>query len=307
MVKALKRVHYDRSWVSIGSFDGVHLGHQSLIRELVNSAHREGTAAVVITFSPHPAVFFKRVPLAHNLTGPGEREGLLLALGIDQVITIDFDQQFADLTARDFMGQLKEALGITHLLAGDNFALGKDRSGDISSLRELGTELGFSVDIFPPTRIEGEIISSSRIRKYLTEGQISRANACLGRSFSLEGKVVHGEHRGHSLGFPTANLDLPQDRLLPARGVYACKARVDEKTYMAVTNIGVRPTFDDPLPSPRVEPHLLNLQDDLYGKQLKLEFIEYLRAEKAFDTPGDLVEQVNRDIQLAREMLQNDQ
>jgi riboflavin kinase/FMN adenylyltransferase len=219
------------------------------------------------------------------------------------VVTIEFNEVVAALTAEQFMLEVKETLGITHLLVGSDFALGHGRSGDIPALKALGEQIGFIVETLSPVKVNGEVVSSSQIRSLLLDGNLQQANRLLGRAYSLEGYVVHGEHRGNKLGFPTANLDIAANLLLPAKGVYACRALVNDTVYTAVTNIGVRPTFENPLPSPRVEPHLLDLEGDLYGKFLQLELIEYLRPEKAFDSPQDLVAQVNRDIQKTRELI----
>jgi riboflavin kinase / FMN adenylyltransferase len=307
MIKAFENLNIEKSWVTVGSFDGVHLGHQALARYLSDSAHSQGSQAVVVTFSPHPAVFFKRVPEAYSLTSPRERERLLHEAGIDKVVTVEFNQEVANLPAADFMQMIKNSLGLTHLVAGFNFALGRERSGDIPTLKELGKQLGYEVEVIEPQMVNGEVISSSQVRKLLADGELARANQCLGRPYSLEGYVIHGEHRGHHLGFPTANLDIAIDRLLPARGVYASRAIVNGNVFTAVTNIGVRPTFENPLPTPRVEPHLLDQQEDLYGKYLSLELIEFLRPEKAFNSPEDLIAQVKRDIQKTRELLDHAQ
>ena len=293
------------SWVTVGSFDGIHRGHQELIQHLVEEAHNDHSPAVVITFHPHPASFFGRTPQAYTLTSPEERETLLLALGVDHVITLKFDAGLANLTALNFMEMLKKHLGLTRLLIGFNFALGRGRTGDLDSLQQIGKALNYQVEVVKPVKFEGEVISSSQIRSLLLEGKLQQANALLGRPYSLEGHVIHGEHRGSRLGFPTANLELLPERLLPARGVYAGRGFVHDNSYIAVTNIGVRPTFANPLPEPRVEPYLLDLQEDLYGQALKLELIEYLRPEQAFATPADLVAQVNRDIEKTREMFKN--
>ena len=293
----------DKSWITVGSFDGVHRGHQELIRHLVAEAHRDHSPAVVITFHPHPAIFFGRAVQAYTLTSPDEREALLKDLGVDYVITLQFDAELANLTALNFMWQLKDHFGITHLLIGFNFALGRDRKGDLDSLQQFGKFLNYEVEVVPPFKIDDEVVSSSQIRNLLQEGQLKQANTLLGRPYSLEGEVIHGEHRGNRLGFPTANLDLATDRLLPTRGVYACRGYVCGRSYLAVTNIGIRPTFENPLDSPRVEPHLLDLKEDLYGEHLKIELIEYLRPEQTFANPADLIAQVNRDIQETREIL----
>jgi riboflavin kinase/FMN adenylyltransferase len=304
-ITELDHLNLNHSWVTIGAFDGVHRGHQELIRYLVAQAHREHSPAVVITFQPHPAIFFGRVPQAHTLTSPQERESLLKELGVDQVITLHFDTEVANLTALNFMQLLKKKIDLTHLLIGFNFALGRDRAGDLDSLQQFGKLFGYAVEVVQPYKVDGEIISSSQIRSLLQEGRLKQANAMLGRPYSLEGRVIHGEHRGNKLGFPTANLDLSPERLLPCRGVYASRGIVEGRTYLAVTNIGIRPTFANPLEYPRVEPYLLDLNEDLYGKNLKVELIEYLRPEQAFSSPTKLIEQVNRDIQETREMSKN--
>lgn len=299
----LNELKIARSWCTVGSFDGVHLGHQALIRQLVQGAHAESCEAIVLTFSPHPAVFFGRSMPGYSLSTPEERERLLKQLGVDRVITIKFDQTIASLSAADFMRGLKDHLGLSHFLAGYDFALGRDREGNFESLQAIGKQMGFAVEAFAPVTSALGIISSSRIRDLLHRAKLSEANQLLGRPYSLEGNVIDGEHRGRQLGFPTANLDIAPDRLVPAKGVYACRALVNNLEYTAVTNIGVRPTFENPLPVPRVEPHLLDLQEDLYGHFLKLELIEYLRPEKVFNTPEELIAQVKRDIEKTREVI----
>jgi riboflavin kinase/FMN adenylyltransferase len=250
-------------------------------------------------------VFFKHAPLNYSLTSSAEREVLLKNLGVDYVVTLNFDAELANLTAQNFMQLLKDNLDISHLLIGFNFALGRNRTGDLDSLQQLGKYLNYKVEVYRPVVMDGEVISSSQIRNLLKEGQIKRANAMLGHPYTLEGQVIHGEHRGNKLGFPTANLDLAPDRLLPARGVYASQSSIDEKLYIAVTNIGIRPTFANPLLTPRVEPFFLDLHEDLYGRYLKLELLEYLRPEQTFASPDDLIKQVNRDIKETREIFAN--
>jgi riboflavin kinase/FMN adenylyltransferase len=173
----------------------------------------------------------------------------------------------------------------------------------VDSLKSIGEKEGFQVEaVYPVTTTDG-VISSSRIRELLQQAELSQANQFLGRPYALEGVVVPGEHRGHKLGFPTANIDIAPERLIPAKGVYASRAIVDGKRFTAVTNIGVRPTFENPLPASRVEPHILDLQEDLYGQYLKLELIEYLRPEKVFNSPEDLIAQVQKDIKKTREVI----
>ncbi len=295
-----------RSWVTIGSFDGVHLGHQYLVRKLVEGAHAAGCEAVIITFDPHPAVFFKRVPASNLLTSPEERESLLYQLGADQVITLRFDASVANLTAPEFLSLMKDHLGIEHLLAGIDFALGKNRTGTIPELIRLGIPLGIDVEIVTPLLVDDLAVSSSQIRQMLQTGELRVANEMLGRPYSLSGQVVHGEARGARLGFPTANMQIPAERLLPANGVYVTRAIIEGKIYGSVTNIGISPTFNNPLPSPRVEPFLLDVNDDFYGDLLKLEFIEFLRPEIKFPDTQSLIQQINLDVLKAREVLAHD-
>ena len=306
MSSRLSDFSLQRSWVTIGSFDGVHLGHQYLVRKLVDGAHAAGSQAVIITFNPHPAVFFKRVSASNLLSSPEERESLLCTLGVDKVITLSFDASVANLTAEQFVQMMKEYLGIEHLQAGADFALGKNRTGTMLELARLGTPLGIEVEIVPPFVMDGKVVSSSLIRLLLQSEQVKEANTMLGRPYALTGEVVHGEARGSRLGFPTANMQIPAERLLPANGIYATRAIIDGESYPSVTNIGIRPTFDHPLSAPRVEPYLMNVDGDFYGKRLTLEFIEFLRPEIKFPDAASLIRQINRDVEKAREVLAHD-
>jgi riboflavin kinase / FMN adenylyltransferase len=299
-----KPLHH--SWITIGSFDGVHLGHQALISRLVTDAHKENHPAVVITFWPHPATFFHRAPQAYALTSPGERTRLIKHLGANEVLTLIFDQELSELNADEFMQKVKDLLDIQQLIVGPNFALGRNRTGTIDQLKRIGKELDFEVVEQKPLLSGEAIISSSQIRKELIACQVRTANQKLGRPFSLEGTVTHGEHRGTNLGIPTANLEISPERLLPGNGVYVTRAVVDGKTYSSVTNIGVNPTFETDLIAPRVEPHLLDMNEQIYGKTLKLEFIEYLRPEIKYETPQALVAQITKDIEKTREILKNE-
>ena len=273
------------------------------MHRLVNGAHAAGCHAVVITFDPHPAVFFKRVPASNLLSSPTEREDLLRSLGVDQVITLRFDESVANLSALEFVTLMKKYLGIEHLLAGSDFALGKNRSGTIPELTRIGAQLDIDIEVVHPQLINDRVISSSAIRQLLQSEQVHAANEMLGRPYSLTGEVVHGEARGSRLGFPTANMQIPAERLLPANGIYATCAVIDGKSYLSATNVGVRPTFDHPLPAPRVEPFLMDADGDFYGKLLKLEFIEFLRPEIKFPDTASLIRQIKMDVEKAREVL----
>lgn len=301
-IETLQSRNIQHSWVAIGAFDGVHKGHQALFNALVKGAHRSGCTAVVITFDPLPGVFFKRMETGSALSSLEERISLIKATGVDEVIVLHFDLALAGIDALSFMKALKSNIGIERLLAGFNFTLGKDRGGTVNELTEIGKSLGYDVEVVEPVRDGDDIISSSNIRRLLRLGDISKANRFLGRVYKVTGPVVHGEHRGGKLGFPTANVSIPAERLIPANGVYACKATVDGKTYLAVTNVGVRPTFDTPLLEPRIEPHLLDTEERFYDRILSLEFFEYLRSEMKYPDADALIAQIKKDVQKTREL-----
>lgn len=296
-----------RSWVTIGAFDGVHSGHQVLFKKLVEGAKQAKCPSVAITFDPLPALFFRRIKTDHVLTTSEERVSLIKSMGVDQVIVLEFTQELADVEADDFMSHVKKALGLEKLMAGFNFTLGKDHAGTVSELKQIGAHLNYEVEVVPPIRHGQEIVSSSNIRKLLKNGEVNKAGVFLGRPYFLNGQVVHGEHRGSKLGIPTANMSIPGERLLPATGVYATLAHINQQTYLAVTNVGVRPTFENPLPTPRVEPHLLDTNDTFYGNSMKLDFIEYLRPEVRFPDARALVDQIQQDIQKTRKIFAHDQ
>ncbi len=283
----------------------MHKGHQALFTALVNGAHRSGCKAVVITFDPLPGIFFKRMETGSALSSLEERIALIKATGVDEVIVLPFDLTLAGIDALSFMKALKFYIGLECLLAGFNFTLGKDRGGTIHELTEIGKSLSYEVQVVDPVRDGDDIISSSNIRRLLRLGDIGKANRFLGRAYKVTGPVVHGEHRGGKLGFPTANLSIPAERLIPANGVYACKATVDGKTYLAVTNVGVRPTFDTPLPEPRIEPHLMDTEERFYDRILSLEFFEYLRSEAKYPDAEALIAQIKKDVLRTRELFSN--
>lgn len=305
-IEILYNQKIQRSWVAIGGFDGVHKGHQALFSRLTTGAKKAGCSSVAISFEPLPAVFFKRVNPGNSLTSSFERTDLLKQLGVDEVIVLPFNQDLANLDAASFMKVLKTTIGIERLLVGYNFSLGKNRTGTVQELRAIGQLVGYHIEVIDPIKVNSEIISSSTIRQLLSRSDVKTANDFLGRPYTLSGPVVHGENRGEKLGIPTANLAIPVERLLPANGVYACKAIVDGKTYQAVTNIGVRPTFEKQLTTPRVEPHLLDTDERFYGKTLTLEFYEFLRPEVKFSDGESLVAQIRRDIEKARGILKNE-
>ncbi len=291
------------SWLTIGSFDGIHLGHQEIIQKLTAGAHAVGAPAVVLTFHPHPAVVLGKVKESHYLTTPEERAVLLGNLGVDYVITHPFSLQVASMSAKEFLEMINSHLDISQLWVGYDFALGKGRQGDIPTLRKIGSELGYSLDVIPPLTLDGEVVSSSRIRNLIFSGQIAEANRLLGRLYRLEGIVVPGDGRGRTIGIPTANLDIWSEMAIPQAGVYVCRAWVDGRPYGAVTNIGTRPTFETKNPMTTVEAHLLDMDQDLYGKHMQLDFLQRLRDELRFPNVQALIDQIHTDIRIGREIL----
>lgn len=290
--------------LTIGTFDGVHCGHQALIKQLTQSAHRHGAQAAVMAFHPRPkAVLAPHLPNNDHLTTPKERITLFEALGLDILILIPFTLEFAQTAAHDFMQLLVERLHLVELWAGHDFALGKNREGNLTRLAELGRELNFTVHEFAPLYIEGELASSTRIRQLLLEGEVRRATALLGRYPTLRSEIIQGAQRGRTIGFPTANFTVPTERLLPANGVYATWVQLPGSThrYPSVTNVGIRPSFGG---SERtVEAYIFDFEANLYGQVLTLEFVERLRPEKRFNGIDELVAQISHDSAQARAVL----
>jgi riboflavin kinase/FMN adenylyltransferase len=299
-------VQLSGSWVTIGSFDGVHIGHRALLSHLVNGAHAAGLPAVVITFHPHPAEVLRGLQSPFYLMSPDERAAAMGSLGVDVVITLEFTRVMAAWSAREFMERLTAHLGVRQLLVGHDFALGRNREGNLPVLISLGEILGYTVDVVQPVRASTELVSSTRIRDLLNQGDVTQAARLLGRRYALEGRIVPGDARGRTIGIPTANLELPPNRLVPARGVYATIATVDGSAFQSVTNIGVRPTFENQSVLARVETHLLDFNRDLYGARLQLEFAAYLRPEQRFASIEALVSQIHQDISTAREVLSHE-
>jgi riboflavin kinase/FMN adenylyltransferase len=298
----LEAVQLQDVWLTIGSFDGVHLGHQAIINKITDGAHSEGVPAVVVTFHPHPAAVLRGRHGRYYLTTPEERAALLGEAGVDVVITHPFNLEISNLSAHDFMQRLQNHLGIKHLCIGHDFALGRQREGDLPSLVRLGEDFGYSVEAIPPVELDGQVVSSSRIRTALEAGDLETANRLSGRPFRLDGKVMHGDGRGKRIGIPTANLSFWEQHVLPKPGVYACTVKLNGRSYPAVTNVGYRPTFEGQPANPQVEAHLLDFDGDLYQQQLQLAFLSRLRDEQRFQNVEALVSQIHKDIQKAREI-----
>ena len=302
--RSIDDIALQNSWLSIGVFDGVHRGHQEIIGALTAGARAAGSPAAVVTFWPHPATVLGRGAL-RCLTTDDERAQLLGSLGVDVVITHTFNNEVAATSARDFVGRLHERLGFGHLLIGYDFALGKDREGNRGRLVEIGREFNFSVTVIPAVSDESGVISSTEIRKLVAIGDVAEAAQLLGRLYRVGGPVVHGDSRGADLGFPTANIDYPREKILPPNGVYACWANVDGQRHVAAVNVGVRPQFHDGGTVPLVEAHVLDFARQIYGRDMQLDFVGRLRDERKFQSVAALVEQMHRDVDAVRQMLPN--
>jgi len=284
--------------LTIGVFDGVHLGHLYLIEKLKQKATSENLLSGVVTFRHHPRLVLSPETNLTYLTSLSERIRLLRSLGVELIVTLSFTSELAQLRAREFVALLGRYLTMHVLVIGQDFALGRGREGSISNLQALAEELNFSVEVVPPRVWRGEVVSSTAIRQALTRGDMRRASELLGRRFRLAGQVVRGDERGKPLGFPTANIVPDPEQALPADGVYVTLAFLGQKVYRSVTNIGVRPTFDGG--QRLVEVHLLDFEGELYGQELEIELVERLRGEIRFASAEELKAQIMSDVERTR-------
>ena len=300
--RSIEEITLQNSWLTIGVFDGIHLGHQDIMQLLTTGAHADKMPAVVLTFHPHPANILGRGEIG-LLTLPDERAELLTGMGVDAVITETFTKELSTVSAFDFMSRLRRELGLKHLLVGYDFALGKGREGNATRLTEIGRELGYTVEVVPALSDESGVISSTEIRKLVSVGSVTEAGRLLGRPYALQGLVIRGDGRGKQIGVPTANIDYPHEKIVPALGIYAGWAYVADKRYKAAISIGINPTFTPDKHIPSVEAYILDFDEDIYGEQLKIEFIARLRDELKFDSVETLVEQIWRDVEETRKLL----
>ncbi len=286
--------------VTIGVFDGVHLGHAHLLKGVKEEARRLKAAPCVVTFVNHPRSVLQPGAQVKYITTLERRLELLKELGIKAVVPLIFDESLSQLSARDFVYALGGHLHMKAMIIGPNFALGHKREGNVKVLAELGGEMGFSVKVMEPLSVDGQMISSTVIREAISKGDVRKAGKMLGRYFSLSGEVVRGDGRGKGMGFPTANLKIADELMLPKDGIYAAWAYVDGKRLMAATSVGVRPTFGENART--VEAYIMNFQGELYGKQVTLDFCQRLRDELRFDTVEALQAQIELDVQQTRKI-----
>ncbi len=301
--KEVKR-QYKNIVVGLGNFDGVHLGHQRLITALVKEAERIDGTPVVFTFNPHPLKVLsgKTPPM---LFSQQAKEETLKKMGVKVLLLVPFTNEFAFLSPDEFIEQvLLRGLGVKSVFIGYNYTFGKGGAGTAATLKEGGNKHGFRVNIIPPVSVDGIPVSSTLIRKLLMGGRVDKAAKMLGRYFFIEDPVVQGDKVGRELGFPTANINIREDIVAPANGIYAVKVQVDENFYLGAANLGIKPTFCRQDCRTMLEVHLLDFQGVLYGKNIKTFFIKKIREEKRFDNKEKLIEQIKDDIKQVRKIFE---
>jgi riboflavin kinase / FMN adenylyltransferase len=281
--------------LTIGVFDGVHLGHQALLNRAVLLAKRLKARPEALTFHDHPMHVLKGGPRIPFLFPRPETFGLLGQKGAFQVHVLKFTKAFSRKNPESFVQWLMGLGKVKGIVVGQNFRFGRGARGDVATLRDLGGKYGFKVEVVKPVKVAGEVVSSSRIRQLLAEGRTESANRMLGRPYAIEGEVVHGRHVGHKIGFPTANLHAVK-QFLPKDGVYACAVKAGSKFYRAGMNLGKRPTFQDDDHHRQAEVHLLHYYGKLYGKTMRVYLLKYLRPERKFSSTTALVGQIKKDL-----------
>jgi len=288
--------------LTIGNFDGQHRGHQALLQTVVETAATEGGTPMVLTFDPHPVKVLAPGAEFRLLTTMDEKLARFQEAGVQEVLFLEFNAAFAALSPEAFVFQiLRDGVGVRDLFVGEHFAFGQGRAGRIADLLRLSGQAGFRVHPVLPMRVDGEVVSSTRIRRLIQAGDMRAAARCLGRPYSLDGSVVRGQQRGKALGWPTANLRLPDDRVLPADGVYATTTVWNQRSLESVSYIGTRPTFG---PGERLlEVYFLDEQVDLYGEVIRVQFVERLRGDLVFGTVEELSARIDVDVSLARQTL----
>jgi len=290
--------------VTVGTFDGVHRGHWAVLDEVRSRAAASSLRGVLLTFHPHPLRIVRPEHAPPLLTTPEEKKEILAESGVDWAVFLSFTRALSRYPPRRFVEEiLVGRLGVRELVIGYDHGFGRGRSGDADTLRRIGRDFGFSVDVVEPVSSEGDAISSSRIRRAIQEGRMRRAAAGLGRAYSLRGLVVRGDGRGRKLGFPTANLHVSSsEKLVPPPGIYAVRGVLRRGTFPGALHVGPRPTFRGSLPT--VELHLLDFEGDLYGDEIRVDFIERLRDVLPFDSVPALVAQMREDVEAARQVLE---
>jgi riboflavin kinase/FMN adenylyltransferase len=289
-------------FLAIGVFDGVHLGHRAVISTSAEHARGANGTPVVVTFDPHPEKILRPQKAPHLLTATPHKTALIRTLGVRHLLIITFNQQFAATEPEDFVRQLvRHSKPLREICVGHEWSFGKNRRGNLELLKKLGAPFDFNVVGIPPVTVGGEIASSTTIRRAIEAGDLKKAATMLGREYTILGTVVHGDDLGKKIGFPTANLSAHSEQF-PPNGVYFAEATLDGVVHPGVVNLGYRPTVSGGRVDRILEVYLLDFDRDIYGKDLELRFVRYLRAEKKFESVDTLVRQIGRDVKKAREL-----
>ena len=303
IVHSLSGISFNpNSCVTVGTYDGVHVAHQEILRQLVAAARRRSGRSVVLTFDPHPReVLSKKNEPFEILTTLSERTDLFKEFGVDIVVVVKFDEEFARQSFEDFYKKyIIDGIGAAEVYEGPDHRFGRDREGNIETLKMLGAQYHFSVHLLEPVAIKGLLVGSSRLRNILHLGEVDEASKLLGRPYAISGIVVEGDRRGHTLGYPTANLQPDSDKkLIPANGIYLTQTVIGGRLFYGLTSIGVRPTFYT-AGKRLVETHILNFDEDIYGAAMTVRMLQRLRDEMKFYDTGDLIEQMNQDKKRVR-------
>ena len=287
--------------VTFGVFDGIHLGHQAVINTLLKRAAQDNLASLLVGFYPHPLAFLAPERCPPLLTPLSKRVEILQQFGVDEIVMLSFDAQIASMSPESFVEHvILEKCQAKHVVVGYACQFGKNRAGNAERLVQLSTGYAFDVSVVPPTEVAGAPVHSTRIREALAQGDLQLSSQLLGRPYSLIGTVVHGDGRGRTIGFPTANIET-QNQVYPPNGVYAIRANLEERWLDGVLNIGMRPTFNGV--NIQVEGHFFNFDEIIYGKPVEIFFVEKIRSERKFPNPEFLIQQIQRDIAAATEIL----
>jgi riboflavin kinase / FMN adenylyltransferase len=285
------------SCLALGMFDGVHLGHQKVILDAIKKAESMDALSAIVTFADHPQCVTAKTP-TKLITTLEDRLNLFEDLGVQAVVVLKFTEELSRMAAVDYLKNvLVEALHPHYISIGYDHRFGAQKKGNIDLLQKYSEQYNYEVTVIPPVSIDGQVVSSSVIRKFISIGDIPQASKLLGRPFSIRGKVIKGEQRGRVLGFPTANLTIPDEIVSPASGVYSGMVEINDKSYFSVVNVGKRPTFGD-IEEDLIEVHILNFDGDLYGQEIQVLFLKRLRDEKKFRSVEELKEQIRLDCQM---------
>jgi len=291
----------DNTAITIGVFDGVHLGHKYLINKLIQNKNTSKLSCGIVTFDPHPIQILRPDINFKCLQSLEGRVRSLEQTGIDFISVVKFDHLLSQFTAQDFLKELKEQLNFQLLVVGEDFRLGKNQEGDIAQLSTISNELEFSIQKIPLQSDSKAKFSSSQIREFITNGNIDKANRILGTSFTIDGMVESGEKRGRQLGFPTINLSLSPDLIIPKKGVYASVTKIDGDEYKSIVNVGTRPTFG--VDKILAESHLFDYNGNAYDKEVTISLLEFIREEIQFNNKDQLINQINHDVKTVKRLL----